>query len=140
MRCRPGCSGECRDAHGAAARIILVHIGMTMPVMEPDLDAGVLKDWAQAIDEGPFSSLCWGERIAFDNPDSLTLLGALSAWTTRVRLLTTVIVPQLHSAVLLAKGLATGDVLSGGRLTVGIGVGGRHEDYNAGGADPKPQT
>lgn len=111
-----------------------------MPVMEPDLDAALLRQWAQTIDEGPFSSLCWGERIAFDNPDSLTLLGAISAWTQRVRLVTTVIVPQLHDPVMLAKGLATGDMLSGGRLTVGIGVGGRHEDYNAVGADPKTQT
>lgn len=111
-----------------------------MPVMEPDLNAAVLKEWAKVIDEGPFSSLCWGERIAFDNPDSLTLLGALSAWTERVRLVTTVVVPQLHDPVLLAKGLATGDVLSGGRLTVGLGVGGRNEDYVAAGADPATQT
>lgn len=113
---------------------------MTMPVMEPDLDATVLETWARAIDEGPFSSLCWGERIAFDNPDNLTLLGALAAWTKRVRLLTTVIVPQLHDPVMLAKGLATGDLLSGGRLTVGLGVGGRHEDYRAVSADPATQT
>ena len=111
-----------------------------MPVMEPDLDAAVLRNWARAIDEGPFSSLCWGERIAFDNPDSLTLLGALAAWTDRVRLVTTVIVPQLHDPTMLAKALATGDVLCGGRLTVGIGVGGRHEDYRAVGADLGTQT
>ena len=111
-----------------------------MPVMEPDLDATVLQSWARAIDEGPFSSLCWGERIAFENPDSLTLLGALAAWTKRVRLVTTVIVPQLHDAVMLAKGLATGDLLSGGRLTVGVGVGGRNEDYHAVGADLGTQT
>jgi alkanesulfonate monooxygenase SsuD/methylene tetrahydromethanopterin reductase-like flavin-dependent oxidoreductase (luciferase family) len=113
---------------------------MTMPVMEPQLDAATLRAWAHVIDGGPFSSLCWGERIAFDNPDSLTLLGALAAWTDRVRLVTTVIVPQLHDPVLLAKGLATGDVLSGGRLTVGVGVGGREEDYRAVGADPSTQT
>lgn len=111
-----------------------------MPVMEPDLDATVLRDWAQAIDEGPFSSLCWGERIAFDNPDSLTLLGALAAWTERVRLVTTVLVPQLHDPVMLAKALASGDMLCQGRLTVGVGVGGRHEDYQAVGADPESQT
>ncbi|MCW2687314.1 MAG: limB 5 [Mycobacterium sp.] len=111
-----------------------------MPVMEPDLDAATLKAWARTIDEGPFSSLCWGERIAFDNPESLTLLGALAAWTDRVRLVTTVIVPQLHDPVMLAKALATGDMLCGGRLTVGIGVGGRHEDYHAVGADPATQT
>ena len=81
---------------------------MTMPVMEPGLDATVLENSARAIDEGPFSSLCWGERIVFENPDNLTLLGALAAWTTRVRLLTTVIVPQLHDSVLLAKRSTTG--------------------------------
>lgn len=111
-----------------------------MPVMEPDLDAGVLRNWARAIDDGPFSSLCWGERIAFGNPEALTLLGALAAWTDRVPLITTVVVPQLHDPVLLAKSLATGDMLSGGRLTVGVGVGGRHEDYRAVGADPATQT
>lgn len=113
---------------------------MTLPVMEPDIDADVLKRWARAVDDGPFSSLCWGERIAFGNPDSLTLLGALSAWTDRVPLVTTVVVPQLHDPVMLAKALATGDMLCGGRLVVGIGVGGRHEDYRAVGADPKTQT
>ena len=76
---------------------------MTMPVMEPDLDAEVLRDWARAIDDGPFSSLCWGERMAFDNPETLTLMGALAAWTDRVRLVTTVMVPQLHDPVMLAK-------------------------------------
>ena len=113
---------------------------MTMPVMEPDLDAEVLRDWAQEIDDGPFSSLCWGERMAFDNPETLTLMGALAAWTDRVRLVTTVMVPQLHDPVMLAKALATGDMLSGGRLTVGLGIGGRVEDYRAVGADPVTQT
>lgn len=111
-----------------------------MPVMEPNLDASTLREWARVIDGGPFSSLCWGERIAFSNPDSLTLLGALSAWTERVRLVTTVVVPQLHDPVMLAKALATGDMLSGGRLTVGLGVGGRNEDYHAVGADVATQT
>lgn len=113
---------------------------MTLPVMEPNLDAAILKAWAQVVDSGPFSSLCWGERMAFDNPESLTLLGAIAAWTDRVRLVTTVIIPQLHDPVMLAKAMATGDMLSGGRLTVGVGVGGRHEDYHAAGADPATQT
>jgi alkanesulfonate monooxygenase SsuD/methylene tetrahydromethanopterin reductase-like flavin-dependent oxidoreductase (luciferase family) len=113
---------------------------MTMPVMEPSLDAPTLKAWARVIDGGPFSSLCWGERIAFDNPECLSLMGALAAWTDRVRLVTTVVVPQLHDPVMLAKALATGDMLSGGRLTVGLGVGGRLEDYHAVGADPATQT
>ncbi|OBI82740.1 LLM class flavin-dependent oxidoreductase [Mycobacterium sp. E740] len=114
----------------------IAHVRLTVT----DLDADTLKAWARAIDEGPFSSLCWGERIAFGNPDSLTLLGALAAWTDRVRLVTTVVVPQLHDPVLLAKALATGDMLCGGRLTVGLGVGGREEDYRAVSADTATQT
>jgi alkanesulfonate monooxygenase SsuD/methylene tetrahydromethanopterin reductase-like flavin-dependent oxidoreductase (luciferase family) len=115
---------------------------MTLPVMEPDLwdSDGTLERWARAVDEGPFSSLCFGERMAFDNPDALVLLGACAAWTSRVRLVNTVIVPQLHDPVRLAKSLATGDRLSGGRLTVGLGVGGREEDYRAVSASPKSQT
>jgi alkanesulfonate monooxygenase SsuD/methylene tetrahydromethanopterin reductase-like flavin-dependent oxidoreductase (luciferase family) len=118
----------------------VVQIGMTMPVMEADLDAATLTSWARVIDGGPFASLCWGERIAFGNPDSLTLLGAMAALTERVRLVTTVNVPQLHDPVMLAKALATGDMLSGGRLTVGLGIGGRDEDYRAVGADPATMT
>jgi alkanesulfonate monooxygenase SsuD/methylene tetrahydromethanopterin reductase-like flavin-dependent oxidoreductase (luciferase family) len=117
-----------------------MRIGMTLPVMEPDLDAETLEAWSRAIDEGPFASLCFGERMAFDNPDALTLLGAVAAWTSRVRLVTTVVVPQLHGPVPLAKALATGDVLSKGRLTVGLGVGGRDEDYRAANAPTSTRT
>ena len=115
---------------------------MTLPVMEPDLwdSPSTLEEWARAVDAGPFSSLCFGERMAFDNPETLVLLGAASAWTSRVRLVTTVIVPQLHDPVMLAKALATADRLSGGRLTVGLGVGGRQEDYLAVSAAPTSQT
>lgn len=112
-----------------------VDVGMTLPVMEPDVDPALLREWAVRIDEGPYSSLCFGERIAFDNPDILTLLGAVAAWTSRVRISATVVVPQLHDPVHLAKALATADRLCDGRLSVGLGVGGREEDYAAVGAD-----
>ncbi len=113
---------------------------MTLPVMEPGLDAATLETWSRTVDDGPFSALCFGERMAFDNPETMTLLGAVAAWTERVRLVTTVVVPQLHDPVLLAKSLATADVLSEGRLSVGLGVGGRDEDYRAVGADLASQT
>lgn len=112
---------------------------MTLPVMEPGLDAATLESWSRTVDEGAFSSLCFGERMAFDNPETMTLLGAVAAWTERVRLVTTVVVPQLHDTVLLAKSLATADLLSEGRLSVGLGVGGREEDYRAVGADLSTQ-
>ncbi|WP_204164623.1 LLM class flavin-dependent oxidoreductase [Nocardioides daejeonensis] len=117
-----------------------MRVGMTLPVMEPALDRAVLERWTRSIDEGPWSSVCFGERICFDNPETLTLLGAVGAWTRRVRVVTTVVVPQLHDPVHLAKALATGDLLCDGRLTVGFGVGGRTEDYRAVGADPATRT
>ncbi len=117
-----------------------MRLGMTLPVMEPDLDRAVLERWTRQIDDDGWSSICFGERINFDNPETLTLLGAVAAWTRRVRVVTTVVVPQLHDPVMLAKALATGDLLCDGRLTVGFGVGGRHEDYRAVGADVASQT
>ena len=139
-RCQTPVTEVQQPVHRVRHAIARISPNVSVHAMEPDLDATMLRTWATTIDDGPFSSLCWGERIAFDNPDSLTLLGALSAWTDRVELVTTVIVPQLHDPVMCAKALATGDMLSGGRLTVGIGVGGRHEDYQAVGADLKTQT
>ena len=114
-----------------------MRLGMTLPVMEPDLweQPDTLERWARAIDAGPYASLCFGERMAFDNPETMTLLGAVSAWTTRVRLVTTVVVPQLHRPLPLAKALATADRLSHGRLTAGLGIGGRVEDYRAAQSD-----
>lgn len=115
-------------------------IGMTLPILMPNIDGPTLEAWSRAIDEGPYASVCFGERVAFDNPETLTLLGAVAAWTERARLVTTVVVPQLHNPVMLAKGLATGDLLSQGRLSVGVGVGGREEDYRAIGVDPATKT
>ena len=131
-RSRPEPEQPSRSRSGAD-----VQVGMTLPVMEPDLDAEVLETWSRTVDDGPFSSLCFGERMAFDNPETMTLLGAVSAWTSRVRLVTTVVVPQLHEPVLLAKSLATADLLSGGRLTVGRGRGRSRGGLPGGGRRPR---
>lgn len=112
-----------------------MQVGMTLPVIEPGFNREILRQWAEFIDRGPFSSLAAGERMAFPNPELMTALAACAAWTERVRLATTVIVAQLHNPLMLAKQLATIDVISNGRLTVGLGVGGRLDDYRAVGAE-----
>lgn len=108
---------------------------MTLPIMEPDLDRGLLRTWVEAVDRGPYSSLAFGERMLFSNPETMALMGACAAWTERVRLVTTIFIATLHSPVLLAKHIATADMLSNGRVTIGVGIGGREEDYAAVGAD-----
>jgi alkanesulfonate monooxygenase SsuD/methylene tetrahydromethanopterin reductase-like flavin-dependent oxidoreductase (luciferase family) len=111
-----------------------MEIGLNLPVMAPGLDRARLEAWCRGIDAGPFSTLAVGERINFPNPELTVAISAAAAWTRRVRLLYNVLVLPMHPEVLAAKQIATLDVLSGGRVVVGVGVGGREEDYAAVGA------
>lgn len=106
-------------------------VGLAFPQMTPDLDRNRIRAWCEAVDDGPFSSLSAGERIAFDNLDGFTLCTAAAALTDRVRIGFNVVVAPWHQPALLAKELASIDVLSGGRVDVAVGVGGREQDYRA---------
>ncbi len=112
-----------------------MRIGMTIPFMEPGWDRASMQQWAQTIDRGPWASVAMGERITFVNPELMTTLAATAAWTERVELITTVSVLTMHNPVLLGKQFATIDVIANGRLTLGVGTGGRKEDYASIGAD-----
>ena len=106
-----------------------MEIGMNLPVMAPGLDRDTFLAWCERIDSGPYASLAAGERISFYNPDMTAALSAASVLTKRVKIVSGVFVPMLHHPVMLAKQLATIDVLSGGRFIAGLGVGGREQDY-----------
>lgn len=112
-----------------------MRIGMTIPFMEPGWNREAMKSWALEIDRGPWASIAMGERIAFVNPEFITSMAACAAWTERVELISTISVLTMHNPVLMAKQFATIDVISNGRLTVGIGTGGRKEDYESIGSD-----
>ena len=106
-------------------------IGIALPTMAQGFTRSALRDWCRMVDAGPFSSISTGERITFFNPEMLTTLAACAALTERVDVMANIVVAGLHRPALIAKQLATVDVLSDGRLVVGLGVGGRPHDYAA---------
>lgn len=67
--------------------------------------------------------------------EPLTFLTAVGARTRSVRLGTAILIAALRRPVVLAKTLATMDVLTGGRIDLGIGVGWQKEEYDAAGLD-----
>ena len=67
--------------------------------------------------------------------EPLTTLSVLCGMTSRVRLCTNILIAALRRPVVLAKAAATLDVLSGGRLDLGVGVGWQREEYEAAGLD-----
>ena len=106
-------------------------VGVALPQMAAGLDRTRLRDWCREVDSGPFSSISAGERITFHNLDGFTLCSAAAALTERVRILVNVAVLPWHAPALVAKELASMDVVSGGRVEVAVGVGGRQQDYAA---------
>jgi alkanesulfonate monooxygenase SsuD/methylene tetrahydromethanopterin reductase-like flavin-dependent oxidoreductase (luciferase family) len=109
-------------------------VAVCLPYMERDLSRDRLLSWCRAIDDGPFSSLSCGERITGYTIEMVTTLGAAAAVTQRVRIVPSLYVLPMHSAVRAAKEIATLDLISNGRVTVTVGVGGRPGDYQAVGA------
>jgi probable F420-dependent oxidoreductase len=67
--------------------------------------------------------------------EPLTVLTYVAALTSRVRLGTNILLAALRRPVVLAKTLATLDVLSGGRVDLGVGIGWQREEYEAAGLD-----
>lgn len=103
---------------------------MTLPTMLPHGRDEFLA-WCTGIDAGPFASLAVPERVTYTSHSWIAQLAAAAAVTERIELWTTIVVLPAHDAVDVAKQLASVDQLSNGRLTVGVGVGGREHDYRA---------
>ena len=106
-------------------------IGICLPYMKPGINRKTILDWCRAIDQGPYYSLSCGERISGYTYEMRVILSAAAAVTERVRIVPSLYVLPMTNAVRAAKEIATLDVLSEGRVTVCVGVGGREDDYRA---------
>jgi alkanesulfonate monooxygenase SsuD/methylene tetrahydromethanopterin reductase-like flavin-dependent oxidoreductase (luciferase family) len=111
----------------------IVQIGIGLPGTIPDVSGPDILAWARRADEGPFSSLGIIDRLVYGNFEPLITLAAAAGATRRIRLMPSVLLAPLRSASILAKEAASLDALSGGRLTLGLGLGGRMDDYAAAG-------
>ena len=127
-----------------------VELGVQIPAWHWGYGVDELRDWCQAAEAIGYAFLFAADHVtyAYDLPDrpstrypapishheALTLLSAVAVWTSRVRMQTSVLVLPQREPVLVAKQAAEVDVLSGGRLRLGIGMGWSEAEFAALGA------
>ncbi|HEU4943493.1 MAG TPA: LLM class flavin-dependent oxidoreductase, partial [Gaiellaceae bacterium] len=104
---------------------------MGLPTTVPGATGELVLDWARHADAGPFSSLAVLDRVAYDSYEPFAALAAAAGVTSRVRLATMIAVGPLRPTGLLAKQAASVHALSRGRLTLGLAVGARSDDFEA---------
>ena len=108
----------------------------------PELFAALLDQIAFAEELG-FDSIWITEHHFVDDgytPSPMTLLAAIAARTRRVALSTDILLLPLYHAVRLAEDAATVDILSGGRLMLGLGMGYRDEEFAAFGTNRRQRV
>ncbi len=112
-----------------------MRVGVGLPTSPPGASRELVLDWARRAEAGPFSSLGVIDRLLDRTWEPLVALAACAAVTERVRLATAIVIGPLRNTAVLAKQAATIDAVSGGRLVLGLGLGARHDDYEAAGVD-----
>lgn len=112
-----------------------MEIGIGLPSTVPGTTGRQITEWARAAEQAGFSTLGTIDRIVYANYEPMTALAAAAAVTDRIRLASTVLLGPLRvNVALLAKQALSVDALAGGGRTVlGLGVGGREDDFAASG-------
>src|SRR5262252_3029399 len=113
----------------------LMRIVVGLPSRVASATGELMLEWATRADQGPFSSVVVTDRVVSTALEPLTVLAMAAGATRRVRLMTSVVIGPTRETTLLARQAATIDLLSGGRLTLGLGIGVRENDYQATGFD-----
>lgn len=109
-------------------------VAIGLPNTVPGTTGEQLVEFARRGEQAGFSALGVLDRLIYPGLEPLASLAAAAAVTERIPLRTTVLLaPYRLNPVLLAKEAASVHVLSGGRLTLGLGLGWREDDYEASG-------
>jgi alkanesulfonate monooxygenase SsuD/methylene tetrahydromethanopterin reductase-like flavin-dependent oxidoreductase (luciferase family) len=110
-----------------------MEIGVGLPNAVGGTTGEQLIEWAKRADARGFSTLGTIDRLVYENFEPLTALTAAAAVTERIGLTTAVMLGPLRgNPHAVAKQTQSIQALSGGRLTLGIGLGGREDDYEFG--------
>ncbi len=112
-----------------------MRIGIGLPTVLPSVPGPAVLDWARRAEARGFSTLGVIDRIAYPNFEPMTALAAAAGATGTIGLMTDVLLGPTRDPVLLAKQSASLAQLSGGRFTLGLGVGAREDDYAVVGRD-----
>jgi alkanesulfonate monooxygenase SsuD/methylene tetrahydromethanopterin reductase-like flavin-dependent oxidoreductase (luciferase family) len=108
-----------------------------LPNAVPGTAPSLLTEWASKADAGPFSSVGVVDRVVYDCHDPLVTLAAAAEATERIGLVTMVVIGPLRDNKELADEAAAIQTASKGRLTLGLSIGARTEDYAAKGLSPE---
>src|SRR5215203_1314493 len=113
-----------------------MQVGIGLPTTIAGVEGRTVIEWARRAEAAQFSTLGTIDRLVYGNYEPFTALAAAAAVTERIRLTTAVLLAPLRSnSALLAKEAASLDRLSNGRLVLGLGIGGREDDFEASGID-----
>jgi alkanesulfonate monooxygenase SsuD/methylene tetrahydromethanopterin reductase-like flavin-dependent oxidoreductase (luciferase family) len=112
-------------------------VGIGLPNSLLDVEGPELVTWARRSEQRGFSVLTTIGRIAYGSHEELIALAGAAGVTERIALMPTVLVAPPRQAVLLAKQAATLQSISNGRFRLGLGIGGRDDDWLALGEQPK---
>ena len=122
-------------------------IGAVFPQLEIGADPNVVRDWATTVEDAGYSHALAYDHVLGADPanrpgwtgytdkslfhEVFVLFGYLAAITTELELVTGVLVLPQRQTALVAKQAAEVDVLSGGRLRLGVGIGWNKVEYDA---------
>ena len=114
-----------------------MNVGVGLPTTTPGADRELLLEWARRAEDGPFSTLAVLDRVAYDSYEPFTALSAAAAVTEKTRLATMVAIGPLRTSGMLAKLAGSLAALCGNRLTLGLAVGARVDDFEAAGTQTR---
>ena len=112
-----------------------MRIAIGLPSRVASASGASMLEWISRAERGPFSSVVVTDRVVSQVLEPLSVLAMAAGATQRIRLMTSIVIGPTRETTLLARQAATIDVLSGGRLTLGLGIGVRENDYLATGFD-----